>query len=494
MADINEIIQNISPYYKIRKKPAIEHKLTYDSPSETLEPVYFWMLDFIKKTFDNVEKLVDNFASSPGSGHFSELRGKATQMQQESSRILATINAILKSVINILYDLKEFKIRLSHYEHANSNNKSEAEAGLLALKQIWMDKVDIQRGQGSINAMSSGNLQFVTLRDAFMSIDSVKAVDKLDLNERVKRILKPRVQEFFEWKKRSEIELKNRFEIEKTYLKSQVDALKLQARWAKPYLKAAEKLTEDEDLQKNAALVTAFNTVLLQLSLMAYSSVSIESSIIKELIPEGFRRLNEKKKIRNYNSVVIIDLNFRGIPAKVGQHYTFGGRVELSFKSYGLNDDEMKLLRYKLGQSDLNDALKLVQGMTDDSLQQLNSDIDDFLLEKTPDKKKEDPNPFSALFSFEKSGKKEMTKEEKEKDELKKLKELENKGIKPDNYAEKYIRNLAEADAMNQGFNVYDIYKKSLGMGSVRVGGDKGETKKLAPVGPITKFMGFEDR
>ena len=106
-----------------------------------------------------------------------------------------------------------------------------------------MDKVDLQRGQGSINAMSSGNLQFVTLRDAFLSAKSPEDVDKIDLNERVKRILKPRVQEFFEWKKRSEQELRKRFEIEKTYLKSQVAALKLQSKWAKPYLKAAEKLT-----------------------------------------------------------------------------------------------------------------------------------------------------------------------------------------------------------------------------------------------------------
>src|SRR3990167_9207846 len=233
MSEIDDIILKVSPYYKMRKKrgmeiPSLQQTLAYDSATETLEPLYFWILDQMNKSFDKVEKINDNFASSPGSGHFSELQGKASQMQQEASRVLGTVNNILKGVLNLIYDLKEFKIRLSHYDAANSSDKTTAEAGTLALKQIWMDRVDIQRGQGSINALSSGNLQFVTLRDAFMSIDSVKAVDKLDLNERVKRILKPRVQEFFEWKKRSEIELKNRFEIEKTYLKSQVDALKLQ--------------------------------------------------------------------------------------------------------------------------------------------------------------------------------------------------------------------------------------------------------------------------
>ena len=85
-----------------------------------------------------VEKLIDNFSSSPGGGHFSELQGKASQMQQEASRVLGTVNQILKGVINLIYDLKEFKIRLSHYDAANSRDSRFAEAGLLALKQMWM--------------------------------------------------------------------------------------------------------------------------------------------------------------------------------------------------------------------------------------------------------------------------------------------------------------------------------------------------------------------
>ena len=135
-------------------------------------------------------------------------------------------------------------------------------------------KTSIQRGQGSINAMSAGDLNFVTLRDAFLRAKSVEDVKNLDLNERVLRILKARLQEFFEWRKRSEQELKKRFEIEKAYLKSQVDAMKLQARWAKPYLRAAEKLTESENLQSDAALVTAFNTIMLELTLMGINEIN----------------------------------------------------------------------------------------------------------------------------------------------------------------------------------------------------------------------------
>jgi len=493
MSEIDNIIEEISPYYKKKEKrgksiPDIKYNLIYDSPSETLEPIYFWILEFVRK-FGKVEKLIDNFASSPGSGHFSELGGKKSQMQDQASKVMGTINNILRSVLNLIYDLKEFKIRLSHYDAAISKDKDKKEAGILALKQIWMDKVDIQRGQGSINAMTSGNLQFVTLRDAFLTAKSPEDVNKLDLNERVKRILKPRVQEFFEWKKRSEQELRKRFELEKTYLKSQVEALKLQARWAKPYLKAAEKLNQDEKLEEDAALVTAFNTVLLQLTLMMKSQIGVEGESIKtrlegRALPEEFARIS--KKLRPYYSVVFVDFKFTGIPSKVGQHYVFGGRADIEFKSYGLNEDEIDLLKNKLNDSDLYSALKLVQGMTDDSLKELKLDLDEFLGDDEH-VKSTDSNPFSAIFSFTKKEKK--SDEDKKKEKIEKLKA---KGIKSDSYAEAYVRNLAIAAGMDINYDIYDIFKKQMGMASFPyMATGMGSKMKKPPRTKADKLFGF---
>ena len=477
---------------KAKPASAIVHKLIYDSGTETLEPIYFWILDFMGKLNKKVEKVVDNFASSPGSGHFSELQGKASQMQQEASRVLGTVNNILKGVLNLIYDLKEFKIRLSHYDEARSSNPANAEAGFLALKQIWMDKVDIQRGQGSINAMTAGDLNFVTLRDSFLIARTIENIDKLDLNERVKRILKPRMQEFLEWRKRSEQELRKRFEVEKAYLKSQVDALKLNSRWAKPYLRAAEKLTSAEHLQADAALVTAFNTILLELTLLGTAPVGLESETMlhqrSQRLPAKFRNM---KNLRTYNSVIIVDFNFRGIPGKFGQNYVFGGRAEVVWNAYALNDEELALLKHKLDDNDLQDALKLVQGMTEDSLEQMQLDIDEFL------KDQEDieidnggGNPFSALFMPAKKATKASGEKSEEELKKEKIKKMEKEGIKQDTYAEKYIRNLAEADAMDNSFTVYDTFKKSMGMASVIFGGEKGSLK--APQSTADKLFGFK--
>jgi len=213
-----------------------EHKLVYDSASETLEPVYFFILDLMKDHGLNPEKLVDNFSASPGSGHFSEIGGKGTAMQQQGGKVMGDINTVLRSVLNLIYDLKEFRIRLQSYEDLKIPSKKDA--ATLSLKQIWLDKVDMQKGNSSIS-MLARQIGFETLFDAFYVSKDEKSVDKLDLNDRVKRIVRPRIHEFNNWVYNSKEELQKRYNLEKTYLKSQVNSLKLYSQWVKPYLLAS---------------------------------------------------------------------------------------------------------------------------------------------------------------------------------------------------------------------------------------------------------------
>jgi len=445
MASAIEIIEK-----KLKIKPSREHEIVYDSPSETLEPVYFWFLNFMNNLFDsNVEKITDNFSSSPGSGHFSEQSQKKTILQEQAMKTLGGINQVIRTIINIVYDLKDFEIRLKHYDAANSDNKEEKENGMLALKQIWMDNVDIKRGVGSINQMTQGNLQFVTLRDAFMAVKDVKAVDKLDLNDRVKRILKPRMVEFSTWVKLSEQELRKRFNIEKNYLKSQVNTLKLYSRWLKPYLKAATELEMSQN--KKPELVTIFNTLVLQLTLLAKREIKVEEKLLSTELPKGI-----KKPKRKYYAVVLIDLNFVGIPQKPsGQHYAFGGRVDVVFKSYAMNEEELKLFNQELEKDEVNEVMKLIEGSTTESLDELQEDIDYFIGKgKKEEKKIVDTNPFNALFGLFK--KKEKKKDDKENIEIKK--------IKKDSYSEGLVRKLANQESAGNCFTIFDVYKKAHGM------------------------------
>ena len=445
------------------KAPFALHKLVYDSPSESLEPIYFWILDFLNGPFRKVDKIVDNFVAAPGSGHFSEMGQKATRMQEEASKILGNVNTVLKSVLNILYDLKEFKLRIETYDsYKNAKNPAEKIAYLLALKQVWLDNVDIKRGNTSVKAMAQ-QYDYVTLIDGFMAINDpelkpllTKPEDGgLDLNERVRRILQQRLAEFFKWVEVSEIELKKRFEIERKYLQSQVSALKLYARWGKPYLQAAQKL--EQNATETAALVTAFNTLLLELSVIAQAGYDPADDVATGDLPNFFKTVTKK----GYNACVLVDFRFRGIPQRSGQQgFTFGGRTEASFFSCALTDDELTVLKDEISRDNFRDTLGLIEGATTDSLAQIEKDIEDFLNPKKEEKKEnksddsEDINPFSVMFSWFGS-KKEKKEEKKDKDGKKKIE------LTPDSTYEKIVRSQAAIDARDKCKTVFETYKKA---------------------------------
>jgi hypothetical protein len=436
------------------KSPTEHHSLTYDSFNEELEPLYFWILDYLNNAAKEVDKITDNFVSSVGSGHHSELMSKASQMQQEATRILAGTNAVIKQILNIIYDLKDFKLRLDIYDRFHSKDKNKKGSALLSLKQIWMDTVDIKRGNSSLISLSQ-RLDYATLIDGYMAARSLEDVKKLDLNDRVKRILEQRIGEFLTWTEQSERELRKRFEIERKYLKTQVDTVKLYSRWVKPYLKAAAQL--EQNASPNASLVNTFSVIIKELTLLAKNDYKPEGDIAEGLLPAVFSKVPQRK----YSSIVLVEFNFRGVPRKIGQSYTFGGRSEIKFTSYALNDQEIKVLKEQLERDDFGDVMRLVEGATTESLEQMQADIDEFLNEDSMERKKEkndlDVNPFSALFSFLKRDKK-SKKTENEIDL--------SKGIKPDSHYEKIIRSQAIINARDSCFNVYDVYKKSHAMPS----------------------------
>lgn len=442
-------------------KPAASYKITYDAATNQLEPVYFWLLDFMQPfVSEPIQKVTDNFTSTPGSGHFAEMGQRATRMQEEGMKIMGMINQVIKTVLNLVYDLKEFEIRLEHYEDANSKDEKTKEAGMLALKQIWLDNVDMKRGRGSIHQMSY-EMGFTTLREVFMIANTIEDVKNNKIvNDQVKRILIPRMSEFLKWADYSEKELRKRFSIERSYLKTEVESLKLYTSWVRPYLKAAEQLRQ-RGFDMNPALVNAFNTTMFELVLFGRGKIDFAKAVAAKKLPDGFSRYKMK---REYYSCYVISFIFRGLPQKVTQqHYGFGGRVDIGFDGYALNEEELKLIERELKKQDLEDGLKFVQQATDQSLEELKEDLDHFLDDDKEKKKKdgeeksaENANPFSALFSIFK-----FKKSKKEKKDI-----SDSKKIKKDNFIEKEVRKLALDDVKSGLYDIYDVYKKAHGMAS----------------------------
>ena len=430
------------------KEPIEQHKVVYDAYSQSLEQIYFWILDYVNEEFKGAEKLVDNFISSTGSAHFAEMGQRATRMQEEAMKMFGMASTVVRGILNIIYDLKEWKLKLAPYDDLKFEDEGTRKAAMYSLKQTWMDNVDAKRGTTSIKQMSM-QFDFVTLIDAFMAVEDLKSIDKLDLNERVKRILQQRLSEFLRWIVESEKALKKRYEVEKIYLRSQVNTARLYARWLKPYLKAASEL--EQRMEANAGIVNMFNTSMFELVILAKGDYDPKRDIAQGELPEVFKKI----KTRKLTPLTVIEFIFRSVPERTSQQggYGFRGKVEVTFTSFALNDDELKVLKEKVEEDDLGDAYKWIAGATDESLGQIKDDLDELLGEKEEKKKEEEENvnPFSALFSFISWGGKE------EKMDL-------SRGIPKDSDEESILRSQAILSARWDCRRLWNSFKNAHGM------------------------------
>src|SRR3989344_5394652 len=437
----------------------IEYRLMYDSMMEGLEPIYFWILDFLKDSkpsglgFDEVIKYKDEYDATVSSGYFGEMGTRRSVMEDRAMKIMATVNTVVRSIINLIYDLKEFDIRLAHYNDLHSGNPSKKEGGKLALKQIWMDQVDIKKGRGAINAMAQ-QLEFVTLRDAFLVSKDEKDADKLDLNERVKRIVKARIAEYIEWEKNSEKELKKRYDIERAYLKSQVASLKYYTAWVKPYLISAKKEVKPEEVNSN------------------------------------YRFINFKDK---FFSCIEVEIIFRTLPrvyqGQGGSHYVHSGRTDIIIKPYAFAESEIKEI-YELKE---REDMEMIDEMTDASLRAMHEDIEKYLMtDEEKLKKLEGGEKISLLKEMYEKSRSQKIQGQIDSEELK-LKKKKNEAMRGSfgnifkgfrqaldplasmlgmfsskqmtfSAPEKKVRKSAILQAETSAYVLYDIYKKAHGM------------------------------
>lgn len=450
----------------------VELHLGYDSINEGLEPIYFWFVEFLRNDSPtglglDINKVEEAFEASASSSYFGEMGGRASVMQDRAMKILATINTVVRSIINLIYDLKEFEIRLQTYDQLKSQNKDDKFAAELALKGTWLDQVDlVKHGRGSINSLTQ-QLQFVTLRDAFFVAESIEKVNDMDLNIRVKNILIRKLDEYYKWKDMSGKELRKRYNIERAYLKSQIDSLKLYTKWARPYLRAAQQLGMKDF--NSPHLVQVFNNVVMELTLFGKKEVKPET------VNEKFSRL---RFLTKYYSCVEVNFQFKSVPqvyrGREASQYVHGGLAEIFIRPYVFSEEELKILESQ----ELYEDMDLVESLTNVSLKELQSDLDKYLKPESSEDvtyiRVQDAQGNIKYIEKPKEKKKKTSVEWPFKDFDKKAKEKFKPfsvlvrdifGIKErESFPVGKIKEEARTKALGNALLAYDIYKKTHGM------------------------------
>jgi hypothetical protein len=246
----------------------------------------------------------------------------------------------------------------------------------------------------------------------------------------------------------------NELELKRVALRERVNALKMYARWVKPYLRAAKVL--EQNVSPSAASITALNTTLLEVVILAIGSYDLKEDVRSGVLPKFFA----KGRYREYFPILLVRFNVRATPQRTAGRSGYAGRTDMEFTSYALNLQELEALREELDKDDLRDLVVALEGTTEERLALVQKDIEEVLGDvyreraaMEEERRSEDVNPFAALFSFLR--RKESARDQRMDRSL---------GIPRDSAVEKVIRSQAIIEARKKCFGLYEDLKAALGM------------------------------
>jgi hypothetical protein len=360
---------------------------------------------------------------------------KRKNFEDRVMQLLGSINTVLKSLIAIIYELKELDRNLYLYDELKDTDKDKAEAAELALKRVFLDNVDSRKGGASLSALSRSPTQsqggpgFIDIMSVFYQVKSLKDVQTIDRNEQYKNILKNRYIEYEKWKEINGTDLRNRKNMLLQYLKSQMGSFNLYVDWCSTYLSMLAKMglktaTNAEGYIEGASKPDIFENESFSVTAVASKPIyakeydaeyiklfknkgpeipiSVEpKSIETTLISRGYKEDKRSfiyDRIKKYGPLVIpaikLKMDFKEKPSKEAIQPPYEGTVYFHIFPYCFTPEEYYL--YK--KAHIANIQKTVFAAVDQavfrSLSVIQKDLDNYVKEaEEEENKKKDKKP-----------------------------------------------------------------------------------------------------
>ncbi len=425
----------------------------------SLEEPYFWVLQELQFVFSIVEKLEDSFAAAEHSAFFGVTQQRLGAQQDKVSQFLATTGKMIKELFQMVRELRILDERLEYYDEAekqlSKDLKQRGKSAEITLKGVFIDLV---QGGGKSAASVYGmarELEFITLPDLFFDAPPFKDVAEMEqyvkgmgenFNRNLLRVLERHLRQFFEWKKRTAIEHKNRQRFMLQYLYQHFEIIKMYVNWVKPYLRHVARMSLKERSMASPEIVSAFEGSVLDIELLA----------------------RERDEKTGANGCVLTTFHYRTRPElKVVQEgYQRGpvhiGRFEVQFRVYAWDDKQVE--SYKRLKEEENLVLMgNISSAVQQAMESLGSELDRYLAlargEKEAKEKKHSEQVQKSLMEkflgdfYTPSQKKPAAPSKKSAKELREQQE-------------KYLAKLGEVQqhAVALTWNTYKNFKKAHGM------------------------------
>lgn len=213
-------------------------------------------------------------------------------LEDRVMQILGTINTVLKSIINIIYELKELDRNLNFYDKGKSHDKETSQAAEQELKRIFIDNVDSRKGGASLLSLSRSANQnptgpgYIDIVSVFYAINDLKDVEKLNRNEMYKNILRNRRLEYEDWKKMNETDLRTRRALLLQYLESQTASFEFYKKTAYQNLIILKRmnlkgLSNATDYRSKTNMIDFSEYALFTIDVMAYKEIYLNNYSIE---------------------------------------------------------------------------------------------------------------------------------------------------------------------------------------------------------------------
>ncbi len=357
------------------------YTIQVNTPYQSMGKFYHQVLDILRKRGGfKLEKVSEHISVSPTSALYGDIAQRRQYAIQQFNNAMKSISSIMQTVIKIIYDLREFDIILDNFDKLKEGDSKEKFAAEQNLRRIYLDEVDIKKGRGSINQLASaggqqGGLQMVALRDSFMVVRKLKDIDDLKINDRVKRILKGRFNEYKKWKEEYEKDIRGRKKIEMQFLNSQVESLKMQLDIARPYYTVMNQLDVGTGVN-SPDLIAGLDTSIIKAKIRG---------VHKKGAATGFLDVNINMKTKPQQ-----------VRTKQGQTFHHIFRIDITYTPYAMPNSVYEKIKH----SEVKKDVMFLETVVGKSLEAIKDDLEKYLKGGVIYEEDEDEDyvPFEFLF------------------------------------------------------------------------------------------------
>lgn len=231
--------------------------------------LYFDLLDILEAKGYEVRKKEDWLEVNPQSDYYQELIQKRQAIQQQVGLVTDNISDLRKEIEMLRHDKRKLDRIIEHEEGGD----------LDTLKSDFVDLVDRHTEMSLQNLANSG--RFPSILVDFYKLEDESDIEKLEVSEAEKGVLKRKWELFQDWLGRYVKEIKKRDRMIQEELESKKARLEYYKDMLQPYAKALRRinLTEPNEYKglDDPRLVERYSTSITGVELYAWRDISIET-------------------------------------------------------------------------------------------------------------------------------------------------------------------------------------------------------------------------